>query len=301
MEIGIWIDDEQPLPGIVEGVERAARLGFAAAWFGQRTGWDPLTLITAVGSRVAGIRLGTAVALTWPQHPLTLAAQALGTNAAIGGRLTLGVGPSHRVIVEGRYGYRWERPARHVEDYLAVLGPALAGGEVDVRTGTVAAAGAVTVPGAVRPPVLLAAHGPRMLRLAGERADGVLTTWTTARGLAEHVVPAVHAAAVGRPDPQVVVGVVASLTSDPDGTRAFVAERFGMAAELPSYRRGLERDGLAGPADTVIAGDEADLEKAVRRFADAGATELQVCAVGPEADRERTVGFFGALAARVGT
>jgi alkanesulfonate monooxygenase SsuD/methylene tetrahydromethanopterin reductase-like flavin-dependent oxidoreductase (luciferase family) len=172
MQIGIWIDDEQPLDAIVENVEEAAGLGFARASFGQRTGWDPLTLVTAVGSRVPGIGLATAVAPTWPQHPLALAAQALGTNAAVGGRLALGIGPSHQVLVESRYGYRWERPGRHVEDYLTVLVPALAGEAVDVRTETVAAAGAVTIAGATAPPVLLAAHGPRMLRLAGERAGG---------------------------------------------------------------------------------------------------------------------------------
>jgi F420-dependent oxidoreductase-like protein len=299
MQIGMWIDDDRPLAAIVEDVEEAARLGFASVWFGQRTGWDPLTLITVVGSRVPDIGLGTAVVVTWPQHPLVQAAQALSTQVAVGGRLTLGVGPSHQMIVENRYGYRWERPGQHVEEYLAVLAPALAGETVDVRAETVTAAGTVTVPGATRPPLLVAAHGPRLLRLAGEVADGVITTWTGARGLAEHVVPQVRAAAAGRPEPQVLVGVVASLTSDPDAARAYVAERFGMAGEMPSYRRSLDRDGYAGPADTVLAGDEAQLEKAVRRFADAGATQFQLCAVGPEADRARTVTFFGELAAQL--
>jgi F420-dependent oxidoreductase-like protein len=299
MQIGMWIDDDRPLAAIVEDVEEAARLGFASVWFGQRTGWDPLTLITVVGSRVPDIGLGTAVVVTWPQHPLVQAAQALSTQVAVGGRLTLGVGPSHQMIVENRYGYRWERPGQHVEEYLAVLAPALAGETVDVRAETVTAAGTVTVPGATRPPLLVAAHGPRLLRLAGEVADGVITTWTGARGLAEHVVPQVRAAAAGRPEPQVLVGVVASLTSDPDAARAYVAERFGMAGEMPSYRRSLDRDGYAGPADTVLAGDEAELEKAVRRFADAGATQFQLCAVGPEADRARTVTFFGELAAQL--
>jgi hypothetical protein len=94
----------------------------------------------------------------------------------------------------------------------------------------------------------------------------------------------------------VVVGVIASLTADPEGARAHVAERFAMAAALPTYRRSLEREGFVSPGETMLAGDEPELEKAVRRFADAGATELQLCAVGPEADRVRTVEFFGELA-----
>jgi F420-dependent oxidoreductase-like protein len=296
MQIGMWIDDDRPLAAVVADVEEADRLGFARAWFGQRTGWDPLTLIAAVGDRAPGIGLGTAVALTWTHHPLALATQALTTQAAVGGRLTLGVGPSHQVIVESRYGYRWTRPGQHVEDHLAVLAPALRGEAVDVRTATVAAAGRVEVPSVPRPPLLLAAHGPRMLRLAGERADGVITTWSSPRGLAEYVVPQVRAAAAGRPDPQVVVGVVASLTHDPDAARAYVAEAFGAAGELPSYRRSLDREGFSGPSDTMVAGDEAELEKVVRRFADAGATEFQLCPVGPPAERARTVAFFAELA-----
>jgi F420-dependent oxidoreductase-like protein len=296
MQIGMWIDEGRPLPAVVADVEEAARLGFARAWFGQRTGWDPLTLIAAIGDRAPGIELGTAVVVTWPRHPLTLAAQALTAQATVGGRLALGIGPSHQVLVEGVYGYQWERPGRHVQDYLEVLAPALRGEAVDVRAETVAASGALNVPGATPPPLLLAAHGPRLLRLAGERADGVITTWTGPRGLAEHVVPQVQRGAQGRPTPQVVVGVIATLTADPDAARAYVAENFGMAGELPSYRRSLDRDGYRGPEDTVVAGDEAELEKALRRFADAGATEFQLCPVGPPAERARTISFFAELA-----
>jgi F420-dependent oxidoreductase-like protein len=295
MQIGIWIDDEKPLPDVLDAVVDAERRGFARAWFGQRTGWDPLMLIAAVGDRAPRIGLGTAIVVTWPRHPLVLAAEALTAQAAVQGRLTLGIGPSHQMIVERRFGYRWHRPGQHVEDQLAVLAPALRGEAVEVHGETLMAAGGLTVPDTPAPPLLLAAHGPRLLRLAGEQADGVITTWTDARSLAEHVVPAVRAAAAGRPDPQVVVGVIATLTDDPDAARAHVAQAFGMAGELPSYRRSLDQAGLAGPEDTILAGNEAELEKAVRRFADAGATELQLCPVGPPAEQSRTIEFFGEL------
>jgi F420-dependent oxidoreductase-like protein len=298
MQIGIWIDDERPLPAVLDLVVDAEHRGFARAWFGQRTGWDPLTLIAAIaaiGDRAPRIGLGTAVVVTWTRHPLVLAAEALTAQAAVQGRLTLGIGPSHQMIVEGRFGHRWHRPGRHVEEQLDVLSPALRGEAVDVHGETVTAVGGLTVPDTPAPPLLLSAHGPRLLRLAGEKADGVITTWTDPRGVAEHVVPAVRTAAAGRPDPQVVVGVIATLTNDPDAAREYVAQTLGIAGELPSYRRSMERDGLAGPADTVLAGDEAELEKAVRRFANAGATELQLCPVGPPAERERTIAFFGEL------
>jgi F420-dependent oxidoreductase-like protein len=296
MRIGLWIDGDQPVDGVLAGIERAAELGYARAWLGQSFGWDPLTVLAALGTRAGGIGVGTAIVPTWPKHPLAMAAQALTTQAAIGGRLTLGVGPSHQPLMEGPFGVRWERPGRHVEEYLRVLGPALAGAAVDVAGESLSSTGALALPAPVeRPPLLLSAHGPRLLRLAGELADGALTTWVTARALAEHVVPAVNKAAAGRPAPQVVVGVVASLTDDPDAAHAYVADTMGLAGDLPSYRRAMDRDGLAGPQDTVLAGDEAELARAVRRFADAGATEFQLCPVGPPAERDRTVEFFAAL------
>jgi F420-dependent oxidoreductase-like protein len=296
MQIGIWIDEEKPLPEVLDEVVDAERRGFARAWFGQRAGWDPLPLIAAVGDRAPRIGLGTAVMATWLRHPLVLAAEALTAQAAVRGRLTLGIGPSHQMVVEGRYGYRWHRPGQHVEEQLAVLSPALRGDAVEVRGETVTAVGGLTVPGAPPPPLLLAAHGPRLLRLAGEKADGLITTWTDARSVAEQVVPAVRAAAAGRPDPQVVVAVIATLTDDPDAAREHVAQAFGIAGDLPSYRRSLDQAGLSGPEDTVLAGSETELEKAVRRFADAGATELELLPVGPPAERERTIAFFGDLA-----
>jgi F420-dependent oxidoreductase-like protein len=296
MQIGMWIDDERPLPAVVDAVVDADRRGFARAWFGQRLGWDPLTVIAAVGDRAPRIGMGTAIVVTWSRHPLTLAAEALTAQAAVQGRLTLGIGPSHQPIVDGRYGQRWHRPGRHVEEQLDVLVPALRGEPVEVHGETVTAVGALTAPGTPAPPLLLAAHGPRLLRLAGERADGVITTWTDARSVAENVVPAVRAAAAGRPDPQVVVGVIATLTDDRDAAREHVARNFGVAGSLPSYRRSLDQAGFSGPEDTVLAGSEAELEKAVRRFADAGATELQLCPVGPPAEQARTIEFFGELA-----
>ncbi len=299
MQIGMWIDDEKPLLAVVDAVVDAERRGFGRAWLGQRLGWDPLTVIAAIGDRAPRIGMGTAIVVTWSRHPLTLAAEALTAQAAVQGRLTLGIGPSHQPIVEGRFGQHWHRPGRHVEEQLDVLLPALRGEAVDVHGETVTAVGALTAPGAPAPPLLLSAHGPRLLRMAGERADGVITTWTDARSVAENVVPAVRAAAAGRPDPQVVVGVIATLTDDRDAAREHVARNFGMAGSLPSYRRSLDQAGFSGPEDTILAGNEAELEKAVRRFADAGATELQLCPVGPPAEQARTIEFFGGLASAV--
>jgi len=299
MEIGLAVDGTAPLPDVLGQIERAATAGFATAWLGEVFGWDPLTVLAALGGGAPGIRLGTAVMTTFPRHPLALAAQALTTQAATGGRLSLGVGPSHQPIVEGRLGMVWDPPLLRVREYLDVLQPVLGGAEVDVRGATTAAAGAVSAPGAERPPVLLSAQGPKMLALAGERTDGAITLWARPRHVADFVVPTVTAAAGGR-TPRIVVGVIACVTADPEGARRDVAERLAAAASLPSYRGSLDQQGLGGLEDAVVAGDESVVADAVRRYAEAGVTELVLSPSGEAADHARTIAVFAQLARDAG-
>ncbi|MCF7553437.1 TIGR03564 family F420-dependent LLM class oxidoreductase [Pseudonocardia sp. WMMC193] len=287
MRIGLWIDEHRPFPEVVADIEKAAAAGYDTAWIGERAGWDALTVFAAAGDR--GIGLGTAVTTTYPRHPLALAAQALTTQAATGGRLTLGIGPSHGPAVEDRYGLTFDRPGTHTEEYLGILRPALAGAAADLDGRVLTGHGGVVAPGVSAPPVLLAAHGPRMLRLARDRADGVLTTWTTPRAVAEEIRPTVG------DDVAVVAGVVFALTGDPDGTRAEIGAAFALANDLPTYRRWLDLQGLAGAADTVVAGDEQVLGDAVRAFADAGVTEISAIPAGVGAERERTLAFLATL------
>jgi alkanesulfonate monooxygenase SsuD/methylene tetrahydromethanopterin reductase-like flavin-dependent oxidoreductase (luciferase family) len=156
------------------------------------------------------------------------------------------------------------------------LRPLLDGDEVAYRGETLTAAGRLDVPDLTPPPLIISALGPVMLRLAGELADGTVTTWTGARAIAEHIVPGITKAAqaAGRPSPRVLAGVVIALTDDPDRARAALAERLGFAAGYPSYRANLDRQGLAGVHETIIAGNERQIAAAVREFEEAGATDL---------------------------
>jgi F420-dependent oxidoreductase-like protein len=295
MEIGLAVYGTAPLPDVLAQIEQTATAGFASAWLGEIGSWDPLTAFAALGATAPEIELGTAVMATFARHPLAMAAQALTTQAATGGRLSLGLGPSHQVVVEGRLGLVWDRPLLRVREYLDVLQPVLGGAEVDVSGTTTSARGGVTAPGAGPPPVLLAAHGPRMLALAGERTDGAITLWARPPYIADFIVPTVTAAAGGKAR-RIVAGVNACVTADPDGARRDVAERLAAAAALPSYRGSLDRQGLGGLEDTVVAGDESDVAAAVHRYAEAGATELVLFPSGPPADRARTIAVFAQLA-----
>lgn len=300
MRIGLWLDDDhRPVGEITQRAQAAGEDGFASVWLSERGGWDPLTLLAASGTS-AGPLLGTSIVRTYPRHPLALAAQVLTTQAATGNRLLLGLGPGPQPIVEGQYGYDPTRPVENLREYLAILLPLLHGKPVEHTGSAWRAAGALTLPTVPPPPVYLSALGPRMLALTGEVADGTLTTWTGPRAITEHVLPRLARAAdaAGRPVPAVIAGVCVGLTDDPDAMRGWVHEQFGAATGLPSYRAAFDREGVQGPADMVLAGDEVALERELGRFATAGATELQVIPCGTPAERERTVAFAAALAAR---
>jgi F420-dependent oxidoreductase-like protein len=296
MRIGLNVNEMGvPLDGVVAGVRAAAEAGMSGAWLGQRPGWDALTTLALAGREVPDIPLGTAIVPSYPRHPLVLAAQALTTQAATGNRLTLGVGTSHRHIVEGQFGLSFERPARHLREYLTALQPLLRGESVAYRGETLAATGQVLAPGAEPPSVLVGALGPAMLKVAGELTDGTVTVWAGPRALADHVVPAITKAAAGRPDPRVVALTIVSVTGDPDARRAEIAQQLGQAGSQPSYRAILDREGAAGPVDTAVLGDERTVTAGLRRLADAGATELIAYPLGPAEDQSRTLRLLADL------
>jgi F420-dependent oxidoreductase-like protein len=282
----------------VERVRAAAAAGLSSAHFSHDFSWHPLTLAGIVGQIVQEIDLGTAVVPSYAQHPLTLAEQALSVQAATGNRLTLGIGPSHLSVVEGHFGYSYHRPARHVREYLSALGPLLRGDDVDYRGETLAAAGRIDIPGSVAPVLLISALGPVMLQIAGELTDGTVTMWTTADTIAEHVAPAITraASAAGRPAPQVVAIALACVTSNADAIKQQLAGPSAYYTRMPTYQRVLERQRMTDVRETVIFGDEATVAREIRRYAEAGATELAVSPLGDEKEQSRTLELLGALA-----
>jgi F420-dependent oxidoreductase-like protein len=179
MRIGMLVGGgpKTTIDDVVGQIRSAADDGFSAAWLSQIFGWDALTALAVAGREVPGIELGTAVIPTYPRHPMALAAQALTTSAATGGRLVLGIGLSHQIVIEGVLGYSFEKPARHMREYLSVLIPLLHAEQVQFEGETVTfrGMGPLEAPGAEPPPVLLAALAPRMLELAGSRADGTVS------------------------------------------------------------------------------------------------------------------------------
>ncbi|MDT3438638.1 MULTISPECIES: LLM class F420-dependent oxidoreductase [unclassified Pseudofrankia] len=283
-----------------DALARAADDGFASAWMSNIFGLDALTALAVVGSQVPGIEVGTAVVPTYPRHPVALAQQALTTALAAGGRLTLGIGLSHKIVIEDMLGYSFERPARHMSEYLSVLVPLLDGKPVDVKGETLRAAAGLSTPRLGRVPVLVAALGPAMLRLAGAHADGTVLWMTGPATVRDHIVPTIRAAAAaaGRPEPRVAASLPVCVTDDPATAHAQAGKIFAIYGGLPSYRAMLDREGAAGPADVAIIGDEDTVSARIADLASAGTTDFvaNVFAAPGTAEERRTRTLLSALA-----
>ena len=299
MRYGLTIDTSRPLPGVVEQVQRMADAGFASASSSQIFGYDALTTLALVGQSVPGIDLATSVVPTYPRHPIMLAAQALTVQAATGGRLTLGIGLSHQIVVETVFGQSFDRPLRHMREYLSILLPVLRGEPVSFQGETLSGTtwGPLEID-APPPSVVVAALGPKMLELAGSVADGTATWMTGPATIRDHIVPSITAAAeaAGRPAPRVIVGLPVCVTDDVDGARAGAAETFAIYGTLPSYRAMLDREQAGGPGDVAIVGDEAAVTEQLAALGVAGATELVASIYGDPDERDRSFALLAAVA-----
>ena len=300
MDIGVTVGGGGPA-AVIEAVQEVADAGVRRAWLPQVFSGEALTVIAVAGREIPDVEFGTAVIPTYPRHPLVLAEQALTTSALLGSaRLHLGIGLSHKVVIEGMLGMAFEKPATHMREYLSALRPALDGQPVDVKGETLRAAtlmGPITIGGAGPIPVLVAALGPALLRVAGELADGTLTWMAAPRVIADRIAPSITAAAeaAGRPPPRVGVGLPVAVTNDVDAVLQRAASTYSIYGTLPSYRKLLDEAGLDGPADVVIAGDENEVADRIRALADVGATELLASPIGSRAVREETLRVLGAL------
>jgi len=256
--------------------------GMATVWVPQIPDeFDALTAATVIGDSTARIEIGTAVVPVQPRHPIALAQQALSVQAVCGGRLSLGLGVSHHWIIDEMLGLRYERMEPTMRSYLDVLDRALRGpGMVDVENEQFRIHNPLDITDITPTPVLIAALGPMMLRLAGERTDGTILWMADERAIASHVVPRITRAAdaAGRPAPRVVAGVPVCLCGD-DEIDAAIARTNRVLSEAevsPNYKKLLDLGDARTVGDILAAGSERTIEKRLRSFADAGATDLSL-------------------------
>ncbi|MFI2205420.1 TIGR03564 family F420-dependent LLM class oxidoreductase [Streptomyces sp. NPDC020192] len=303
MTIGAALFLQHPIDTVVRHAREAREAGLHSAWFGQTFSYDSPALAAIVGRDVPGLQVGTAAIPVFGRHPLIVAGQAQTAQAATGGRYHLGLALGTQHLTETGFGIPYERPVARLREFLTALRPLLETGSADFHGELLTAATPLpaTVPGAEPPvPILVAAMGPQALRVSGALADGILPYLAGPRALAEHLVPAVTAAAeaAGRPAPRIVAFVPGVVTADVEAVRERATEALSFYERFPSYQRVIGLSGGTRAVDLAAIGDEETVAAEVRRYREAGATEVVFTAtdLGGDADRRRTWQLLGELA-----
>jgi len=302
MRLGTSIDTDQPIDAVIASVREARDAGFSTAWSSQIFGADALTVIAVVAREVDGIEFGTGVIPVHPRHPQVLAQQALTVQAISEGRLTLGIGLSHEVVVAGMWGYSFEAPATYMREYLDALVPMLRGEVVGVHGDRVHAVtiGPVGPKGATPPKLVVAALGPVMLKLAATVTDGTVTWMTGLATLRDYVVPTITKAAeaAGRPSPSVIASLPVCCTTDVASATERINTALAIYPTLPSYKAMLDREGATTPADVALVGSKDQIVDSLGQLAAAGVTEMGAAVIGNDKERAATVELLSSFATR---
>ncbi|MFD8493955.1 LLM class F420-dependent oxidoreductase [Amycolatopsis sp. NPDC059657] len=276
---------------LIDQTRQAAAAGIDSVWFSQLQNYDAVTVAALAGREVPGIAVGSSVVPIYPRHPLLLSALGQTAQAATGGRFTLGVGLGSEKLLKPAYGVDYPPPIRHLREYLTALRPLLNGeaAEFDGELLSSHPFAPTAVPGSAPVPILVAAMGPQALKVTGELADGTLPFLAGPRALAELIVPVINAAAesAGRPKPKIVAAFPAIVTSDVDTTREKAAANLAFYDSIPSYQKILAAEGVSAAHELAAIGDEETVAAAIRRYFDAGATEVVITQAGIHSSEDR--------------
>lgn len=315
MKLSLLFPETSNVSRAIERIQRLEALGFHSAMMGTGFGFDPIATFALAGQRTERILLTTAVVPTYSRHPIAMAMGAATAQAAAGGRFRLGLGPSHQPVVEHVYGLAYERPVRHIREYLTIVRELLQEGATSFSGEMLRARTQLSVDGADSTPVLMSALGEQMCRAAGAVADGVLPWLAPPSYVANTIRPAVRAGAekAERGAPPIIAETACVLSSDRDEVMSAVQEQMGFYLAMPAYRALFERAGLLDRSwkpeqgwttdmvDAVIPwGRAEDLADGIQRYFDAGADEVVLSPVGVGPDvagsYEKTLEVLGEMA-----
>ncbi|WP_096505538.1 TIGR03564 family F420-dependent LLM class oxidoreductase [Mycobacteroides stephanolepidis] len=278
--------------------------GVRTLWLGQMYHYDAITVAAVIGQAIPPEKLstvGVSVIPINPRHPIEVSAAAQTAQAASHGRFQLGLGLGAPVIEGPSYGLHVDKPIRRLREYLTTLRQLLDTGTADFHGETLTVAPRFTTaqPGGENIPVLVAAMAPQALRVTGELADGTIPLHAGPRALSREIVPVIDAAAerAGRPRPRVIAGVAVVVTSDAARVRALAIEDMAFYESIPSYRKVLDAEGVRHTGELAIIGDEEHVAGELRRYFDAGATEVFAShtELGGPKDEARTLALLGEL------
>ena len=298
MKIGVMIGADNPEGGlndVIDLAKKAEELGLDSVWLANIFSYDAISTMALIGRETNTIHLGTAVTPTYPRHPVAMAQQALTTAAASDNRFTLGIGLSHKLVIEDMFGLSYSKPIRHMKEYLGVLMPLLRGESANFDGQEYNVHGVqFNVPEAKEVPVVIAALGPQMLKLAADMVDGTNTWMVGPNTMEQHILKTFEDA--GKSNPTIVAGLPIVMTNNIDAARESIAKNLTVYGQLPSYRAMLDREGIEGPADLALVGDENYLFGQIKRFADMGVSDFNAAIMDVEEGAyDRTIEFLASL------
>ena len=278
MDIGLILGagDGGGLDSMISGIAEAERDGFVTVWVPNIFSHDALMTLALAGRETKSIELGTAVVPTYPRHPHAMAQQAATANAAAGGRVVLGLGRSHQVVIESMFGLDYDRPISRMREYVTIVRALANEGSVSFAGKSYNVNAPLTIPDGKPLKIMVGALMPKMLELCGELCDGTLTWMTGPKHLATSIVPVMGdaAAKAGREMPRVVCSLPVCVTDNPDAVRAIAAKQFEVYGTLPVYRACLDAEGAAGPEDIALIGSEDQVREGLARVAESGASDF---------------------------
>jgi len=280
---------------VINRIREAEDAGVQQAWMTQSAGMlDTLTLFAAAATQTTRIRLGTSIVPVYPRHPLVMAQQAATIDALAPGRFRLGVGTSHRHVMENIYGLSMPSPLAYLREYVEVMRQGLWEGRVDHQGRFFKVA--TSFPRQAQIPLLISALGEKAFRLAGEIADGAISWVCPVPYLLDKALPALRAGAQAhnRPMPPLVAHIPIAISTDETAVHEAAMSRISYYTKAPFYAHMFAEAGFPIAADgsgtdrlvksLVVAGDQ--VEKRLRELIAGGLDELLLMLV-PVADEAR--------------
>ncbi len=302
MKFGLMVGADRvgaSVKAVCELAGTAEKAGFDSLWMAHIRSLDAISALSAAGAVTKKIELGTAVTPIQPRHPMALAQQAMTASQICGGRFTLGIGLSHKIVIEDMLGLSYEKPAAYMREYLDSLLMLIHGKENNqigdffkIRNLK------LEIPEGDKVSVVVAALGPKMLKIAGVLADGTSTWMTGPKALEEHVVKRIKDAASksGRPSPRIIAGLPIVLTNRPQDSRKKLEKGLKFYGTLPSYRAMLDKEGIDSPVDLALIGDEQELLKKIEAIRSSGVTDFNAAIMNTEEGAfQRTFDFLRSL------
>ncbi len=296
--------------GVLAGIEQAEQLGIPAAWLTTGgVGLDALTLFAAAAVRTSRIRLGTSIIPTFPRHPLVVVQQVQVLAQLAPGRFRLGLGPSHRPIMEGTFGLDFHAPLGHLREYVHIVKTLLHRGSIDFDGRYYRAHGQIRAP--LEVPVMASALQRKSFEFCGAEADGAISWVCPAAYLRDVALPAMQTAAAQaeRPVPPLLAHAPVCVHDNAEEVRAAARQQLANYVRLPFYIRMLTAAGFPEAAQgawtdamieaVVLSGKESQVAERLQALLDLGATEILVSPVAAGGDQQASVARTLRLVAEV--